>query len=104
MNDLQKRVRDFTAANDMDAPPEHRFLDLMAELGELAKEILKSSEYGEKPFTPDPVSWPDELGDAAFSLLALANATGTDIEDALNGALTKYQKRIDEKGEAGSGA
>ena len=33
----------------MEALIEHRILDLMSELGEVAKEVLKMSDYGKKP-------------------------------------------------------
>ena len=43
-----------------------------------------------------------ELGDALYSLLALAEACGADAKDALNRALEKYEHRSTKHGGAGS--
>jgi len=76
---------------------------LVSEAGELAKEILKSTEYGKKPFRPTG-AWNDELGDVIFSLICLANRTNVDLETAVIQALKKYQHRVESKGDVGSGA
>ncbi|MGA9400547.1 MAG: MazG nucleotide pyrophosphohydrolase domain-containing protein [Haladaptatus sp.] len=46
----------------------------------------------------------DEIGDALFSLLAMANALDVDAGDALDEALEKYRDRIHESGSASSKA
>ena len=48
MKHLQERVKKFCKDNDMEAPIEHRVLDTLSELGEVAKEILKMSNYGKQ--------------------------------------------------------
>jgi NTP pyrophosphatase (non-canonical NTP hydrolase) len=98
----QQRIAAFVTAHNIDAPVEVRLLDLTSELGELAKEALKSTAYGDVPFSPT-AAWPDELGDVFFSLVCLANASGIELEAALDGALAKYERRFAERGEAGSG-
>ena len=45
----------------------------------------------------------DEVGDALFSLLAIADSLDIDAGDALDEALEKYEARIDETGSASSG-
>ncbi len=98
----QREVAEFLAENEMTAPPAYRLLDLVAEVGEVAADAAKSSEYGEDP---DSLSVPDdELGDALFALLALAEELDTDAGDALATSLSKYEARIDADGDAGSGA
>ena len=98
----QARVADFVAAHDIDAPIEARVLDLVSEVGELAKEILKGSKYGRAPFAP-PAGWAGELADTLFALLCLANSTGVDLDAALAAALAKYADRLATCGDAGSG-
>lgn len=44
----------------------------------------------------------DEIGDALFSLLAVADELGIDAGAALDAALEKYSSRIDQKGDPGS--
>jgi NTP pyrophosphatase (non-canonical NTP hydrolase) len=98
----QQAVARFLDDNGMGAPPAYRLLDLAAEVGEVAADAAKSSEYGE---SPDALSVPeDELGDALFALLALAEELDVDAGDALETSLSKYEARIDADGDAGSGS
>lgn len=100
MKDIQKRVREFCEKNNLELSPEHRLLDVFSELGEVAKEILKMTDYGRKPmeFREEIKS---ELGDALYSLITVANSFDIDLEQALEMVLKKYEKRI-EKGGIGS--
>jgi len=77
-------------------------LDLVSEVGELAKLILDASGYGQRPLDQD-VDFSGEVGDTVYSLLALATALDVDAEEALADALRKYEKRIRERGGPGSG-
>jgi NTP pyrophosphatase (non-canonical NTP hydrolase) len=97
----QRAVAQFLDDNEMRAPPAYRLLDLAAEVGEVAADAAKSSEYGQ---SPDSLSVPeDELGDALFALLALAEELDVDAGEALETSLEKYEARIDADGDAGSG-
>jgi NTP pyrophosphatase (non-canonical NTP hydrolase) len=99
--DAQRAVATFLAANDLTAPPAYRALDLVSEVGELSKAVCESTDYGA---APGDVAIPeDELGDALFSLLALAEAMDADAGAALDTALAKYERRIEETGSADSG-
>ena len=49
MRELQEKIKEFCQKHNLESPPEHRVLDTMSELGEVAKEILKMSDYGRKP-------------------------------------------------------
>lgn len=100
MNNVQFKVKDFCNKSKLIAPPEHCFIDLISELGEVGKELLKMSEYGRKPLKlNDHVR--EELGDAFYSLLTLANSLEVDLESELNKVIIKYEKRL-LKGSAGS--
>lgn len=101
VSDAQDRVAAFVATHDIDAPPAYRLLDATSELGELAKEINESTGYGSDPAAVEIA--PDELGDTLFALLALAEAADIDAGDALDTALEKYERRIDERDTASSG-
>jgi len=100
--DYQKRVRQFVDAHDLEAPVPARALDLVSEVGEIAKEVLGGSDYGRVPFHPTD-QWAGELGDVFFSLICVANSTGINLESALNEALNKYKRRFALKGNLGSG-
>lgn len=98
--DAQTRVAAFVQEHDLDADPEYRLLDLSAEIGEIAADAVKSSEYGAAPEELTVSS--DELGDALFALLATADELDIDAGAALDQSLRKYERRIDESGDAGS--
>ena len=97
---MQERVRIFCEKHNMEAPVEHRVLDLVSEIGEVSKEILRMSDYGKRPpeFREEIRS---ELGDALYSLITVANSLDVDLEDALKLVLEKYERRL-KKGSAGS--
>ncbi|WP_122089463.1 MazG nucleotide pyrophosphohydrolase domain-containing protein [Halalkalicoccus subterraneus] len=77
-------------------------LDPESETGELAKELLKASEYGEREVeTTEGLE--DEFGDVYYSLLSLADECGIDPEKALESSLTKYRERFDSSASVGSG-
>lgn len=99
---LQQRVANFVETCELEASVDVRTLDLASEVGELGKEVLKGTGYGRRQFEP-PRGWEDELGDVLFAIVCLANTTGVDLEAALDGALRKYQDRLESKSDAGSG-
>lgn len=98
---MQKKVAEFVAQNNLDTGAEFRALDLMSEIGEVAKEILKMTDYGKSDAEPRE-EIKGELGDALFSLMALANRLDVDLEEALDSVLQKYAKRLQQGGSAGS--
>lgn len=95
-------VRTFNREHDLSLPPEHRVLDLVSEVGELSKEILESSDYGDEPVDVTP-EIEDEFGDVYYSLLSLADELGVDPETALVASLEKYRERAEKGDGVGSG-
>jgi len=100
MESLQKKVSDFTKKYHLTHSNEITALDLVSEIGEVAKEILKSTDYGQNP-PQKREELEKEIGDAFYSLINLANANEIDLEKTLNLVLAKYEKRL-QKGGAGS--
>ena len=101
MTDWQGRVAACARRYDLLHDPATHALDLVSEVGEVAKEILLATDYGQQPpqFRSELAS---EVGDALYSLLTLAEACGVDADDALNSTLEKYDQRLRTHGEAGS--
>jgi threonine synthase len=99
--DWQQRVIDFIRRYRLRHDPSVHALDLVSEVGEVAKEVLLATDYGQRSpqFRPELT---EELGDAFYSLLALTDACGVDADSALNAALKKYEHRLAERGNAGS--
>ena len=97
----QERVAGFARRHGLVHDPATHALDLVSEIGEVAKEVLLASDYGRRApeFGPQLAG---ELGDALYSLLALAEACGADADRVLTAALEKYKHRLSERGEAGS--
>jgi NTP pyrophosphatase (non-canonical NTP hydrolase) len=96
----QKVVAEFCKRHNLSGSAEIRLLDTLSELGEVAKEILKSTNYGASAFEQrDEIK--SELGDLFFSLLTLANELDVPLDEALTEALAKYERRL-KKGGAGS--
>ena len=99
--DEQSRVASFVAENELEAPAAYRLLDAVSELGEVSKAVCASTAYGDVP--ADVAVPEDELGDALFALLALCAELDVDAETALETSLSKYEDRLVETGDAGSG-
>ena len=101
MTDWQRRVAAFTQRHDLLHDPATHALDLMSEVGEVAKQVLLSTDYGRRAPQLRP-QLADELGDALYSLLALAEACDVDAGSALDAAMKKYERRLTERGGPGS--
>ncbi|TKX75636.1 nucleotide pyrophosphohydrolase [Halorubrum sp. GN11_10-6_MGM] len=99
--DEQDRVAAFVAQHGLETDLAYRALDVESEAGEVAKEVLTSTDYGSDPDAAAVAS--DEIGDALFALLALADAAEVDADAALDESLAKYEARITSSGDAGSG-
>ena len=100
--EMQMRVADFVARYGLDTVVAYRVLDLVSEVGELSKEVLQATDYGNSRFQPGE-NWEEELGDVLFSLICVANSTGVDLKQALSKVLEKYRERIESRQDAGSG-
>jgi NTP pyrophosphatase (non-canonical NTP hydrolase) len=100
IQELQKRIRDFSTEHNLNSAPEYKILDTISELGEVAKEMLKMTDYGKKKAEfRDEMKL--ELGDLLYSVTTIANSLDVDLEEAVNSVLVKYEKRL-KKGGAGS--
>lgn len=98
---MQGLVQEMVKRYDLETSPELRYIDLVSEVGELGKELLKATGYGKKEFEKTE-NTESEMGDIIFSLTCIANSLGIDLEQALIGAMKKYQSRFSEKGSIGS--
>jgi NTP pyrophosphatase (non-canonical NTP hydrolase) len=96
----QRAVSAFIEEHELTGESVFRILDLAAEVGEIAADATDSTEYGAEPDALDVET--DEIGDALFSLLAVANSLDIDAGDALDESLEKYERRRTETGSASS--
>ena len=96
MNLLQQLAAEHTEKTGTRLSLPYRALDLCAETGELAQEILRDSGYGKHGSAKPGERTVAELGDSLFSLLCMANEMGVDVEDVLRATLTRYRKEAAE--------
>jgi NTP pyrophosphatase (non-canonical NTP hydrolase) len=75
-------------------PPLANLARLFEECGELARAVNQAHGPKQRKPDEDSVSASDELGDALYVLLVLANSLGLDAEMALGNALDKVARRI----------
>ncbi|HFE65628.1 MAG TPA: nucleotide pyrophosphohydrolase [Chloroflexi bacterium] len=101
MSNWQTRALKFARQHNFHPDPGVYALDCLSELGEVAKEILLATDYGQRPYTPT-AEIAGELGDALYSLCLLAAAADVDLETAFDDTLAKYGRRWQESGHTGS--
>jgi len=91
-NNWQAQANKFALERNLDRPASVYALDVMSELGEVAKEILLASDYGSHlpEFGPNLES---ELGDLLYSICMLASSSEVDLEMAFSKTLDKYDRR-----------
>lgn len=99
--EIQREIERFINEKGLDSTLYVRVIDLVSEVGEMAKEVLKGSEYGKRTFKSNE-NLESEMGDILFSLICLANITDINLEDSLKKVLNKYEKRFSIKGNIGS--
>ena len=98
---FQRRCRAFLTRHGLVYAPQIHTLDLVSEVGEVAKALLESNDYGGSA-VQRTAELEEELGDAFFSLIALAESLDLELEAALEKTLAKYETRLAERGSAGS--
>lgn len=60
--DMQRQVFDYCKDRGLSSDVSVRIIDLVSEVGELSKEILKGTNYGKKQFEKTK-DWQSEIGD-----------------------------------------
>lgn len=102
MKDVQKMVNELIKKYNLESSIEIRFIDLISELGELGKEVLKGNNYGKKEFCTTE-NFESEIGDVFFSLICVSNGLNINLKKALDNVLNKYENRFSNNGNIGSG-
>lgn len=103
--DSQSQVAKLVACypKELKMSPSLAALDVVSEIGEVAKAILEATDYGRskrKPFSKAQLK--EELGDVLYSIILLANSVGIDLTLSLQAALRKIEQRVRTQGHAGS--
>ena len=96
MRDAQQQAADFAREHGLSLSAQGRFIDLVSEIGELGKEILKQPAM-RRSHLPTIRRLRRRWADCLFSILCLCSCLGLDAQDALELALQKYEERFVEK-------
>jgi NTP pyrophosphatase (non-canonical NTP hydrolase) len=99
--DWQQHIATFAQRHDLLHDPATHALDLVSEVGEVAKGVLLATDYGQRP-PQFHAELAGEIGDALYSLPVLAQVCGVDTDDALRATLRKYEHRLADHGSTGS--
>ena len=102
MEDIQKTVNEMIKKYGLESSIEIKFIDLISEVGELGKELLKGSDYGKKNFI-NTDNLESEMGDVLFSFVCVANKLNIDLKETFDKVIEKYNSRFLENGNIGSG-
>ncbi len=97
----QQRVAAFMRRHELEHSATVHVLDLVSEVGELAKEVLLATDYGAEGLASSS-GLLEELGDSLYSLLAVAEVCDLDADDALARVLEKYENRLNRHRKSGS--
>jgi NTP pyrophosphatase (non-canonical NTP hydrolase) len=97
----QTRANEFALERNLERAASVYALDVMSELGEVAKEMLLASDYGLR--SPEfGLNMAAELGDLLYSICMLATSSRVDLEEAFSKTLDKYDRRWRSAGNPGS--
>lgn len=108
MSDWQELATRFAQKHNLIHTPGVYVLDLASEVGEVAKELLRQSDYGTTAMTFNTADsaaqqrLAGELGDVVYTLCLLASAAGIDLNAAFHTTLQKYEDRWLHKGHISS--
>lgn len=94
-------LKAFVEEHNLQVQPAYSLLDIMAELGELSKELLKATNYGRSAGEPPRERMADEIGDVMFAIAYLSTLYDVDPEEAMWNSVRKFEKRL-RRGGAGS--
>lgn len=103
---MQKKVKEFNEIviqyHKIKMNVASRVMNIISEMGELSKEILKSTKYGTKEFS----SFDDfkmEMGDVIYAILSLCDEVGINAEECLDISIEKMKGRLIKNNNLASG-
>jgi len=95
MKTAQQKVKEFVQKHNLTSGIEGKILMLTHEVGEIAKEGLKMSNYGKKVIDPAQPTGKMalELGEILYCVADMANALNIDLEEAFELALDHFASK-----------
>ena len=99
MMHFQKHTAQMTSKWGLSNDVMARYADLVSEIGEIGKELVVSTNYGNKPLKINE-KLAMEVGDTIFALALLANALGLEMEECFAKTMEKCEERMAQKGQS----
>ncbi|MBV9864919.1 MAG: hypothetical protein JO316_06185 [Abitibacteriaceae bacterium] len=96
--DLQP-LREFIAQHNLETQPAFSLLDVVSELGDVAKVLLKSTDYGQRPTDTDSTQMREAIGDLMFAVAYLSTLYDVDPEAALWESVRKFESKLQSRPE-----
>ena len=92
---MQEKVKQLVERYGLTADKESRYIDLIAQAGDLGTALLGSSDYGLRELSVSE-DIKEEAGNLLFSLLALLNDFDIDENEVLDQVIARYEERMKE--------
>ena len=89
-------LRDLIARHQLAVDPAHSVLDVSAELGTLARQLLRATAYGTRPLPDDALAQLREaVGNVTFAVAHLGLVLGVDAEDEMQRSITRFASKLE---------
>jgi NTP pyrophosphatase (non-canonical NTP hydrolase) len=90
-----KNLEKFIAQHGLETAPEWSLLDCQAQLGELTRAVLKTSNFGRESALLPPELAHEKIGDLLFALAYLSLLHGVDPEAALWDSVERFRTKLE---------
>jgi len=88
-------LRDFIALHDLETAPEYSALDVCAQSGKLAQEILRATNYGREDADSQTAQMQTRIGDLMFALAYLSTLYNVDPEAAMWESVRRFEEKLE---------
>lgn len=95
--DLQP-LNEFIARHDLETAPEYCVLDIMAQVGELSRALLKETNYGRTAVDGQSESVREKIGDLMFAVAYLSSRYDIDPEAAMWQSVRRMEAKLEVPG------
>ena len=94
--DLQP-LKEFIARHNLETKPADSVLDVMAQLGELSRTLLKETNYGREAIDVESPAMREKIGDLMFAIAYLSTLYDVDPEEAMWQSVQRFGQQLESK-------
>jgi len=92
--DLQP-LKNFIARHGLETDPAHSVLDVMAQLGDVSRALLKDTSYGRNAVDTESELVRRKIGDLMFAVAYLSTLYEVDPEAAMWQSVQKFEEQLE---------